>query len=260
MNPMYSQNELLILVVLFIVLLGATEIGYWIGRQQKRAGEDAPQMSTIQGSVLGLLALLLGFTFALSASRYEARKQLVVEEANAIGTVFLRSQFLPEPYDTKSEDLLRRYVDARLAFFDAGVDQEKLRQAVTRSDQINNALWSYAAAAADSSNNPMLVNLYVQALNEMIDLHTSRSAALQNRVPEVIILLVMSVAVLAMAALGYGMGYGEHRLRLVTALMALVIALVILVIIDLDRPRRGLITVSQNALVETQQSLLERDE
>jgi uncharacterized membrane protein len=94
----------------------------------------------------------------------------------------------------------------------------------------------------------------------MIDLRTSRSAAVHNRVPKVIILLVMSVAVLAMAALGYGMGYGEHRLRLVTALMSLVVALVILVIIDLNWPRRGLITVSQNVLVETQQSLLEQEE
>jgi len=259
MNLIYRQNEALILFVLFALLLLATELGYWVGRRHKKAGEDAPQISTIQGSVLGLLALLLGFTFALSASRFEARKQLVVDEANAIGTVFLRAQFLPEPYDTKSQDLLRKYVSARLEFFSAGADENKLQKAVTGSEQINKALWAYAVAAADKASQPILVNLYVQALNEMIDLHTSRSAALQNRVPEVIILLVMSVAVLAMASLGYGLGYGTHRLRLVTALMSLVIALVIIVIIDLDRPRRGVITVNQNVLIETQQGLLKSD-
>lgn len=137
----YRVDIWIILVASIVLFLVATESGFRFGRRaQTRAAEGSlSEIGTLQGAMLGLLALLLGFTFAMAMSRFEARKQLVLDESNAIGTTFLRAQLLPQPPRREISNLLRQYVDVRLALYEAGIDEKKLRQATTGRRRCTNS-------------------------------------------------------------------------------------------------------------------------
>ena len=254
---LYAVDIKIMLVASLVLFLGATETGFRFGRRaQTDVGEDSrSEISTLQGAMLGLLALLLGFTFAMAMNRFEARKQLVLEEANAIGTTFLRTQLLPQPPRQEISNLLRQYVDVRLALYDAGIDKTKLRQANDRTEQLHKQLWSLAAALGAKDPRAITTGLFLQSLNEMIDLHAKRLTALENHVPEIILMLLYFVAIVVTGVIGYGCGLAGCRNFFVTAMASILIASVILVIVDLDRPRRGLIRVSQDRMVELRDSL-----
>jgi len=239
------------------ILIGATETGYRIGRRaQSRIDEKArSQVATIQAAVLGLLALLLGFTFAMSVSRYDMRKQLVLEESNAIGTTFLRTRLLPGPQGEKAAGLLRQYVDARLEFYEAGVHRPSLQAAMKRAGRLQKELWSCAVSAGRADPRAVTTGLYIQSLNELVDLDAKRVTALENHVPESVIHLVYLVAALAMGLTGYSCGLVGHRNLLPTVIASILIASVVLLIVDLDRPRRGLIRVSQQSMVRLRESI-----
>jgi hypothetical protein len=254
---LYGVDEWLIALVMLALLLLATEGGFRAGRKvRSRLDEGAKsQVGTISGAVLGLLALLLGFTFSMALSRFDNRKQLVVEESNAIGTAHLRSRLLPEPVRTEVGDLLRSYVDARLDFFRAGIDKDRLREAYDKTEQLQTQLWSQAAAAVEKDDRETTTGYFITSVNEVIDLHATRRAATENHVPEGVLLLLLIIALVALAALGYGCGLDGCRHFLSTTMMSVLIVLVITVTIDLDRPRRGLIHVSQASMVHLREDL-----
>ncbi len=134
---LYGVKEWVIFVALFGLIFSATEIGFQIGRRLRSSIDDASrsEYNTIQGAVLGLLALLLGFTFAMSVSRYQAGKELIIDESNAIGTTFLRARFLPEPYGSEVSNLMRRYVDVLLKFYGSGIDPKNSARRTTRRNE-----------------------------------------------------------------------------------------------------------------------------
>jgi hypothetical protein len=258
------SNELLYdldLLLIFFVSIGAlilfTELGFHLGRRAGRTISDKArsQISAVQGAILGLLALLLGFTFAMAMGRFDVRKQLVLDEANAIGTTYLRAQLLPEPPRQEISDLLRQYVRVRLEFYEAGTDEKKLNVASDATDKLQNQLWSIAAALGEKEPRAVTLGLFLQSLNEVIDLNNKRLNALENHVPEIILFLLYFVALVATGLIGYGCGLGGVRNLFVTAVSSVLIAAVILVIIDLDRPRHGLIQVSQQRMLELRHSL-----
>ncbi len=205
--------------------------------------------------MLGLLALLLGFTFAMTVSRFEVRKQLVLDEANAIHTTFLRAQLLPQPQRQEVSQLLRQYVEVRLKFYQAGVDPGRLREAERQAEQLHLLLWSYAAAIGEKDPRAVTTGLFLQSLNEVIDLYAKRLTALENHVPEIILVLLYSAALVANGLIGYGCGLGGRRNFYVTLTASMLIAFVIWVIVDLDRPRRGLIKVGQERLLDLHHNL-----
>lgn len=143
----------------------------------------------------------------------------------------------------------------RLALYKAGIDEKKLRQANDRTEALHKQLWSLAAALGEKDPRAVTTGLFLQSLNGMIDLHAKRITALENHVPEIILLLLYFVAFVVVGVIGYGCGLAGCRNFFVTAMASILIASVILVIIDLDRPRRGFIRVSQNRMVELRQSL-----
>jgi hypothetical protein len=241
-------------VILFILI---TEAGYRLGRRSRDRIDDygKSQLTTIQGAILGLLALLLGFTFAMAMSRFDVRKQLVLDEANAIGTTYLRAQLFPEPQRQEASNLLRRYVDVRLEFYRANNNQEKLREAKNQTEQLLARLWSLGTAWGQAEPRALPMGLFLQSLNDVIDLNAKRQTAMDNHVPEIILILLYFVAMAAMGVLGYGGGLGGGRNHLINLVVPIIIAAVILVIIDLDRPRRGLIKVSQQSMMDLRQSL-----
>lgn len=249
---LYRINELIIILCLFVTLLVITELGYRQGLAASEDYEDAgkTQLSTLQGAVLGLLALLLAFSFAMAEARFEERRALVVDESNAIGTVYLRSQMLAEPYRGDIARLLRDYVDARLNFFYAGVDPVKLKDAASRAEQLQKELWDEAVAATQKYPHPVPSGMFITSLGDAYDVYEKREAARENHVPEIVLWLLFVVTIGAMEFVGYVCGVEKCRSHSRTMVIAVLLSLVILVIVDLDRPRRGLIEVSQESMLE----------
>lgn len=252
---LWDVDGSLILVALIALFLLAAEVGFRAGRRHgRRVADKEPQVGTIQGAMLGLLALLLGFSFAMAQSRYDARRSLVVAEANAIGTAYLRAQLLPKPEAQEVAAALRRYVDVRLRRLGERVDEPSLREAVKESEQLHDYLWTRAVRATQQDPRPV-TNLFITALNDVIDLHAKRLAAFRSHVPESVFLLLYFVAAVAMGVTGYVAGLGGQRNFWPSTTTAVLIAVVIVVVMDLDRPRRGLIQVSQQSMVELRDSL-----
>lgn len=253
----YEVNELVIALVIIILLLLATEVGYRFGDRVPPGLTDSAKAPVlgISGALFGLLALLLGFTFSMALSRFEQRKQLVLQEANAIGTTYLRAGLLPEPDRSAVASLLRSYVDVRLDFHNLRDDPAQFKTVIDRTEQLQRELWSHAVAAVPKSEPPVTTGLFIESLNDVIDLHSARVAAMNNHVPEVVLVLLFLVAIMAALLVGYGCGLMERRHSLSTTTMVLLIALVITVIVDLDRPSRGLIHVSQERMIKLRESI-----
>jgi len=224
----------------------AAEGGYRLGALiRARAGsKEVAELGTTVGGLLGILGLLLAFTFGMAGERFDRRKTLVVEEANAIGTSWLRTDLIQEPQRTLARDALREYTQARLEATDAS----KRDEALARSERIQATLWSITTAAAVATPTPT-VALFVAAVNEVIDMHARRvAAAMRNPIPPVIFATLYAVAVLVLGALGYARGLTSDRSTVATAVLTLVLSVVIILILDLDRPYEGLLTVNQQAM------------
>lgn len=256
---LYGVSLWLIASVMLLMLVLVTEAGFRAGGKVRSRLEETArsQVGVISGSLLGLLALLLGFTFGMAQNRHALRQGLVVEEANDIGTTYLRSRMLPEPNQTEIANLLRQYVESRLDFFRAGVDGERLKEAQNRATQLQNQLWSNVTSVVAKDDRMTTTGLFIQSLNNVIDTQEKRLAATENHVPESVLLLLFIVALVAALSVGYGSGLGAQRNLFSTTMLSLLIMLVITVIIDLDRPSRGLIRVSQNSMIRLQESLRE---
>jgi len=255
---LYRIPGSILFVILFVLLIGVTTAGYLYGKRRHSLINDAvrAQITTLQSSLLGLLALLLGFTFAMTVSRYDTRKQLVLDEANAVGTTYLRAKLLSEPYASQALSLLTEYVTIRIEFYKAGNDDSKLREVNEKSEKLHSQLWSVARTAASANTRSVATGLFIQSLNDVIDLHAKRLIALDNHVPEPIILLLWFVSFLSLGLTGYTCGLAGWRHFMLTTMMALLIAAVIYLIMDLDRPRSGLIQVSQKSMIQLHESMM----
>ena len=252
---MYDHSSLLIVVLLFLALMLATEGGYRVGRGSNgRTSESTKtQINTLQASLLGVLALLLGFTFSLSLQRYDSRSQAIIHEANAIGTAMLRAGLLSESTRTETQGLLRQYLDLRVRAGDISLDREQERAAVLlESGRVLDTLWERALESAAADPRPVTTGLYVQALNELIDAFGERDAALNRHVPEPVLFLMFGTFILTASLVGYASGLTGHRTPFPTYILITLIVFLVFVIIDLDRPRRGLIEVSQQSLLDLQ--------
>ncbi len=253
---LYSVDLRLIFVCAIFLFFLAFEGGFRFGRLMHPKADESTRtwITTIDAAILGILALLLGFTFSMALSRYDLRKELVLEEANTIGTTYLRAQLLPEPYRMEISGLLRQYVDVRL---EGRQQLGKLREAIVKSEQLLDQLWACAvdASKAKRVSASAYVPLFLNSLNEMIDLHAKRLAAFENRVPQMVLALLFVCGTMTIMITGYGCGLSERRNLIPTSMMSVILAMVILVIMDLDRPGRGFIKVSQQAMIRLQQSL-----
>ena len=238
---------------IIVVVLAAIEGGYRLGMYRKRRSDrekDAP-VGAMVGATVGLLAFMLAFTFGMAASRFDTRKQLVLDEANAIGTTYLRATMLPENRD-EIRALLRSYVSARLEALRSG----RVAEAILQSEDMHGQLWSKATAVALQHPESIVVGLFVESLNEVIDLHAKRvTAGLRNRIPATIWVALLTIAILSLAAMGYHAGLVGTSRSLAVIVVAVAFSAVIALIADLDRPQEGTLTVSQQALVDVMQSM-----
>jgi uncharacterized membrane protein YidH (DUF202 family) len=250
--PTTQLNDYPLLPIFLIslaVVLAATEFGRTLAR--RAGGRSGDQVLTLESAVLGLLALMIAFTFAMALSRFEGRRDAVLSEANAIGTTALRARLLPAPHNTETLKLLREYVRVRLEITSRIPSPAEFDAVVTRSNEIQEALWQQAMAMAVKDNEVVPTGLFIQALNAMIDDQSGRLAALRNRVPNVVLLALYGVATVAGAFAGYAGGVDARSSRLPVYVMIFLVCAVILLIQDLDRPSAGFFTTSQQPMIDT---------
>jgi hypothetical protein len=250
------QSSWVVFALPGLLLIGCAEVGFRLGLRLYSAGDAARkhQIAGIQAALFGLLGLLLGFTFAMAVARYEARRDLVVKEANAIGTTFLRASLLPEAHRAPVEDLLRRYVEVRVTWQPLAADPVKLAEGLRLSADIQRQLWQHAVVAAHEAPTP-IVETFVTALNETIDTEAERLAAGYNRIPGTVWLLLLIVASLGCVTSTYDAGAEGSRSAFSSIVFPLLVAVVIMLISDLADPRRGLIRTTQQPLVDLQQAI-----
>jgi len=249
---LYNVSQWITYPVSAIVIFAAAEFGCWLGYRSADRGHEEirSHITAIQSALLGLLALLIGFTFFIAVSRYDVRRGLVLEEANAIGTAALRVQFLPQDHQAKAIGLLRDYTGTRLIYS----PDTDTKGGDARAKSLLSELWGEAVFAAAQDTKSVPVGLFVQSVNDVIDLNEKRRVATRNHVPEVTFLLLYAMAGVAVGFTGYAAGLAGTRQHVPNAIMALSIAVVIMLITDMDRPARGLITINQGALTRLQDS------
>jgi uncharacterized membrane protein len=240
-------------LIVLVLVLAAIEGGYRLGsyRHRQSTKEMEAPVGAMVGATLGLLAFMLAFTFGMAASRFDTRKQLVLDEANAIGTTYLRAAMLPERRD-EIRGLLQSYVDARLAAVQTG----RVAEQILKSEDLQGQLWAQATAIGLQHPDSIVVGLFVTSLNEVIDLHAKRvTAGLRNRIPGAIWVALLTMALLSLAAMGYHAGLAGTSRSLVIIVVAVTFSAVIALVAALDRPTEGTLAVSQQALIDLQQSM-----
>src|SRR5262245_60026384 len=243
---------------LFLILCGllwlAVEGGYRLGawRRARISDEKEQPVGAMVASILGLVALVLGFTFSLAASRFDGRRTAVLEEANAIGTTYLRARLLPEPERAEIANLLREYVAVRIR----GARATEVEAALARSEALHEQLWNQASRAAEKSANSVMTGVFIQSLNDVIDMHAKRTfVGMRSRIPVVIWAGVIGLAMLGMASVGYQAGLSATRRSPAMLGLVLAFAVVLLLIADLDRGQEGLLRVGQQAMIDLQKSM-----
>ena len=243
-------------IIITLVFSIAAELGFRVGKfiHERLEKEQNPMVGTILGASLGLLAFFLAFTFNMAGSRYDARKKLVLDEANAIETTYLRAKLLPKPYRTEFQDLLRKYVDARAQLQKA--DFEIVRQVIAESEELHNLLWSKVVTLTEKSDYSCNTTLFINSLNEVFDLHAKRvNAGLHNRIPISIFATLYFVGSLAMAMMGYQAGLTGKRSPIAGFALILTFSIVLTLINDLERPRQEIFSVSQQTMVDLKDKL-----
>jgi hypothetical protein len=248
----YTISEGVLSIASVLLLLGAAEVGVLLARwpRSRHLGNPDRFLYTLATPLLGLLALMLGFSFGLSLSSHEARIMEVVDEANAIETAALRGRMLQEPYASEVESLLKQYTILRIAHSKEIVNSPAMITAVNNSLEIREKLWRVTMTAEAANPQLPATTMFVEALNNMIDIFAKRLAAERNHVPAPIFFMLQTIAMMAIGFSSYGAQLGGTYSRAAMWILAATFGLIITLIFDLDNGRSGLITVSQQPLLD----------
>jgi hypothetical protein len=215
-------------------------------------GEQEGPTGVLVGSVLGLLAFLLAVTMGMAADRFDTRRGLVLQEANAIGKAYLLADYLPEPQTEELRELLRQYLPLRIA----SDDTAQVQANIAASEALHGQMWTLVADVSRTGHNPDLMSSLGEAVSEIVTLNQTRIVAgLYARVPETVLLLLLGGSALGLGLVGYGAGLTGRRSIISAAISTIVLATVLALVIDLDRPQEGLLRVSQQALIDVQERI-----
>jgi hypothetical protein len=250
-------------MLLFVAgLFGGTllflEMGRRVGLRQlarKPAGQELG-LGAFEGAIFGLMGLLMAFTFSGAASRFDMKRQLIVDEANAIGTAYLRIDLLPAAAQPSVRENFRKYVDARLAFYRKLQDADAAKEEMDRATALQGEIWSQAVAASRDAGSPAVVTLVLSSLNAMIDITTTRAVAHQTHPPGIIFALLMAMALICSLLAGYGTA-GKTLSWIHTIGFAASLAITVYVVLDLEYPRVGLLRLDavDQVLVQVRSSM-----
>ena len=249
------SSQWIVFAVLLILLVGLSELAWRMGFVCSRKKPEADKDSgTVRSAVLALLGLLLGFSFAIAATRHEARRELLVEEANSIGTTARRAQPLPEPHGANVVQLLRDYVPLRIEAHREAQFSDQFATTRKRSAELQDRMWAEAVAAAAERPSPITAS-FISSLNETIDLEGKRIAAKRNHVPGAVWLLLLCVTGCGLSLVSYRAGASGRRSALERFIFPVLVAIVIALITDIDTPRGGLISLDERPLLELNEAL-----
>jgi hypothetical protein len=246
---LYGVSIAVLAPVTMLLIGGAAEFGNWVGLRFRAAREENADASTLAGATLGLLALLVAFSFSMAEQRYNLRSEMVFEEANAISSTANFAMMLPQPVQKPILGMLRDYAAIRISL---GVpeDSEKMERDVARSVALQTSLWQQATAVMAENPQSLASYQFVKSLNEMNNIHETRLTHLRNHVPSAVIVMLIGTAMVAMGFTGYNAGVIGARRHMSAYIMTLTIALLIMLVVDLDRPDRGVVNVPVQALVD----------
>jgi hypothetical protein len=254
-----SAMPIFLFTALFTVglLMASLEFGRRI-RKRNRAEKLSSGLGVIDAAVFGLMSLLLGFSFSGAVSRFDARRELIVQETNAIGTAWLRVDLLPESAQPQVRDDFRAYLDSRLAFYKyLGSDRVKAMDELALSEKLQKKIWTESVGAAKQTPSPAVLMLVASSLNEMIDITTTRFVALQTHPPMPMYVTLVLLALASSFIAGFGLGDADKLAWLHTLVFAAALTLTIYTIIDLQFPRVGIIRIDRydQALVNQRNSM-----
>ncbi len=252
----YLLDHRLIALAMVVLLVAAGEIGYRRGLFRRESKESVRSlMSGTAAAMLGLLGLLLGFTLAMAVSRWDARHDVIVDEANAISRLWLRAGLLEAPLRNELRDALREYADARIALGGSRGDRAALRASRSESEALHVSIWSVVERANQLGQNNAVMRSLIDAANEVIDLHELRLASIENYLPAPLFLLLSTVASVSVGFLTWAFGAANQGGRAAIAALALLIGAVLLVIMDINRPQRGRIEIGIESLQRVEDSM-----
>jgi hypothetical protein len=251
---LFRLNTPELVLLLVAIVFGATGVAVVLGRRHREHSEMREPFAVLQGALLGVVGLILAFGLSLAVGRYQDRRAAVVDEANAIGTTYLRAQMLSEPVRGRSLALLVRYTDESIRLSSAVPGSAKAKSIIAAEEVLQGRLWALAGQAVAASPIDTAPRLYVETLNEMIDAQGVRVAGLDNRVPTEVLLLEILGAAAAVALLAFYLSVLGRGL-LTVLLAAGLVTMLLYVSFDLDRPTRGLITVPNTPLVSLRASM-----
>lgn len=252
---LFELSTAALALALFGASLGATALGAFLGRRVRHRSDNLSEpFGVLQAAMLGVVGLILAFGLSLALSRYEDRRAAIVDEANKIGTTYLRAQTLAEPVRGRSLDLLTDYTESAIRLSNYIPGSPGAQAASDTEHRIQRRLWALAGEALDEAPQESAPRLYVETLNQMIDAQTTRVAALNNQVPSAVLILEILGACIALGLLAaYLALVGRGFAGIVVA--ALLVAFLLFITADLDRPTRGLIKVPDSVLTEQLESM-----
>lgn len=244
MHSLYELDASVIILLLFALMAITYVLGFRLRKlfEKKQLSESHTDWSVLQSSLLALFAFFLGFTFNMSAGRFDTRRQVIVEEANCIGTAILRADLYPDSIRYVMRAHFKKYVDYRIDYFNAGIDQAKINTALQQSTDESTALWHMAIQLSRDNAYTEGTRSLIPALNDMIDAVTTRDAAKNANVPPSIIWVLFALSIFSSFIIGYGTK-SEHLNYIAGFVFISMVSISIYLIIDLDRPRRGIINL-----------------
>jgi hypothetical protein len=259
---LYQQNPIWIIAVLAVAMTISAEIGFRLGRRWHPRSDDARRghLGSILGSLLGLLALLLAFTFAMSTSRYELRRQLVLNDANSLEGLYLLSSLLPEESRKPFKQSFRKYVNlkSQVGLVRRGLSSEEVAELSREAEVLHSQMWKTAKDNAVANPPAKFAEPILKGLIDVLSIHRARIFGWESHVPESVIWLLLLGCTAGVGAIGLSGGLGNHRGMPARIIVTVLLCATIYVVLDLDRPHQGLITISQSPMLHLQ-SILEGD-
>lgn len=241
-----SIPTFLIGIILFFLLIGFYILGYRVRLRMITHSENqtVEDLGAINGTLLGLLALLLAFTFSMSNSRYDIRRELAIQEANAIGTAVLRADVYPDSMRQLLRTNFKNYVEERIAFFQVGMNMEEMKKHFIAANEISGNIWHIATNYARNNQSTTTASQLLPALNDMIDLTNTRRAAGESTIPDSIMYFLFVLCFTSAFLLGYDF---KNRFDWIVVFgFALMLSATVFTIIDMDRPRSGIIKLDSS--------------
>jgi hypothetical protein len=245
-----------ILATLVVLMLLAYELGFRLGVwwQERTPGEQEGPTGLLVGSLLALLAFMLAITMGMAADRFDRRRALVLDEATAIRSAYLMAGYFPEALGDRTRVLFEEYTPLRIATSDL----DTLAANFQRSEEIHLELWSIVEELVLTTQNTDITALFVEAVDEIIEVHEARAiAGLHSRVPETVVFLLLGGSTLTLLLVGYSAGITERRSLISAVALVVALSVVTVLVLDIDRPRDGIVQVSQQPLIDLERRLFQ---